>query len=1387
MAVIGAAVAAVAGVVSSVAGAVGVLGTVGKALIGIGLSVGVNALAGSMARSGSTPGGVQSDVSFGADVPRSIPFGRVGTTGHFIYKNSFGKNNKYLELVYVLADWPCDELEKIWVDGEEKALVAEAIPPGNTETARYHVDGYSHNGEEKFIVRFFKGRFNQAADAELVANARGSGSNRTWDDDSVAAGCCYVSVTLWYEDKLYPSGVPTLFFQLKGALLYDWRKDDTVGGSGNHRWEDVGTWEWSDNPAVCEYNYRRGFWRNGEKLLGMGVPAYDLLLDHYTAAANVCDEPTTEGGETVRRYRCSAIIADDIEYRTGVEAFTRAMAGFALEHSGQYAPVAGTSQAIVATITDDDLMVGEAVEWSKTRPRSELVNSLSGTFTDPSELWEPVAYKPLVSATWEAEDGGERLAATYDLPSVTSRFQALRVRRTYGRAMRMQAHGSIALGLRFIYLEPGDWIRWNSARYGDRTYRIAEWVKEKNQVIRLGIEETQPWVFGEDAYDGDVTPTLLNPVPSGLAATVTGLTVQATTIGGGKGQERPALHVTWDPPEDRTVTAVILEYRVANSPAVYRYRDDDPESGSHHIVQDLMGNTGYQVRATIATRPPRVTQWTAWVGMTTANVYELVDAQAAIDAAAADAAEIQQLLFDAIGGADVELINLGTLAVAQGVLESQVALNGVDVTQLRTSLTNLVTALDHRQSVRDTVAAHIEFQWFEDLESNASTLLTLATQVDDINSTLTDAGIVIDPVTGNVTITGVDGLDARLTSEVDALTGLISDRATRVELQNGLAALAAGFESSEIWTFDAGSDGWSPSAGTLTWAAGAVQIGAGGVAVSPTVAIDAAANPLIAMRIKRASGGDWDVAVEWDAGAGWVGGVAIDEPASPGSYKDVTLSLADDPAWAGTIEAIRIVTSGGSAYDVDMVRVGQSALQQLFLDDIAGTLTDLQTSIDLNSAAIESRATLAELGTESDRITTVISRVDAAEAAIALRATTAVVDDIATSVTVAQQQIDALAGTIHSLAVSTKTDDLSREVENLGRSLINWIRTGDERLNELSAGLSVASHKLSARVDSVDAARAEQLATLSAAIDGALATITAEQVARADAIAAVTADISNLEARVAANEDGTAGAVAAIASEQIARATADEAIASNLTAVEARVVTAEGAVAEAQASIADEATARATADQAEAIARQTLAARVTTAEGDIAAATAAVASESVARANADGALAATVTSLAARVDSAESGVSANEASITQESVARANGDSAVAAQVTTMQATVNGHTSTLQVHGGAIGGFAYQWGVTGTINGSTGGFTMTGIRRMGGSTTHQLLVRGDVLVDGTITGAKIAADAISANHINVSGLSAIKADMGTLTAGKIVSDNGKLEINATGGFILIRD
>jgi hypothetical protein len=424
-----------------------------QVLAGTAVSLGLNFLSTTLSEKPRGLGGSRAQVQIGADVPRQVIFGRGATAGSPVYISGRGKKNTYLTIVFRLADWECDSLESVWVEGDKRTLTSVSVV--GTEHARYIVSGT--NG--KIVIRFFRGTMTQAADSELIADETGTNGSRigTWTTNHRLAGICYASVRVEYGEEGMPS-VPNFVFGVKGAKLYDWRKDSTNGGSGAHRWSDPTTWEWSDNPAVCDYNFRRGFYRNGIRVLGMGVPSADLLLDYYTAAANVCDETLTEGGVTEQRYRVGVIVPDDAEWRVAVDAFRASMAGEVVERAGTFGVIAGGAYAPVMTITDDDMRADAPSSFSRKVPRSELYNAVAVTWSNPRIRYESDTLTPLTDSTYETEDNLERIVKAVDLSMVYKPYQARRIGKIILEQSRMQATHVGVYPAKFSALEPGDWV-----------------------------------------------------------------------------------------------------------------------------------------------------------------------------------------------------------------------------------------------------------------------------------------------------------------------------------------------------------------------------------------------------------------------------------------------------------------------------------------------------------------------------------------------------------------------------------------------------------------------------------------------------------------------------------------------------------------------------------------------------------------------------------------------------------------------------------------------------------------------------------------------------------------------------------------------------------------
>ena len=190
--------------------------------------------------------------------------------------------------------------------------------------------------------------------------------------------------------------------------------------------------------------------------------------------------------------------------------------------------------------------------------------------------------------------------------------------------------------------------------------------------------------------------------------------------------------------------------------------------------------------------------------------------------------------------------------------------------------------------------------------------------------------------------------------------------------------------------------------------------------------------------------------------------------------------------------------------------------------------------------------------------------------------------------------------------------------------------------------------------------------------------------------------------------------------------------------------------------------------------------------------TSAITSEASTRASADSALASDITSLTSTVNS-------NTSAISSEATTRANADSALASDITSLTSTVNGNTASITTNATAItdindnasASYVLQLNANGKVaqmvlnsNADSGtGATSTiafladtfKIDNDAGSSVSPFVVSGgSVLIDN----ARI--ENLTADKLNVSNLSSISADLGSITGGSINIGSGNFTVDTSG-------
>jgi hypothetical protein len=620
-------------------------------------------------------GGAILEIQYGEGQSRLVAIGKVATAGVAVYDNSFGTANKTLQRVYKLSDFYTTALTRVAINNEWVTL-------GSLDSTKgYPVTSGDYSG--LIWVKFLDGR-QTSADSYLTGNDNPDGR---WTTDHKGIGVSYAIVTLEYDDEKLNS-VPEILFEFTGAPLYDPRKDTSVGGSGSHRWNDVSTWEYSANPVLAEYGYRMGFYTGTygsghDRFCGMGYSQAELDYTRYAAAADICDQ-TVEGEN---RYVVSIFLDAGRDHGDNVEDLMTACAGMVVEGvSGPY-PILGASQTPVATLTNDDLIASAPVVFAAKRPVSEVVNTVSGNYIEPSLVYAETGY---TAQTLAGTVTADRRTIDFNLnfPMVPSKRQAEQLASIYFSENRFEATKTVLVHMKWICLEVGDWITWTDDEDGasSRDYQIvgmgiAELSAAEPRAVQLTLQER------DDSIYDDIGP-VTTPTQAGKPGAPTYLqelqsfVVSAINVIGDGGNEIAAISVSWSAVTDPTVESILLEWRPTGDDSRKVAKVLSRNATVAILQEGVVGATEYEVRNTIIPRPARSTTPSAYstvttnaVGTGTDYVSLGADVRAAIERLRADVTRIQQTVSESALGISEAIISTSQDTLYRRTLKAQ--LNGL--------------------------------------------------------------------------------------------------------------------------------------------------------------------------------------------------------------------------------------------------------------------------------------------------------------------------------------------------------------------------------------------------------------------------------------------------------------------------------------------------------------------------------------------------------------------------------------------------------------------------------------------------------------------------------------------------------------------------------------
>lgn len=744
------AVVAIGAAVSSFVAGVGIIGqAVIMAGIGVASTYLISALTPKPQTDGSSsPGGVNFQRQYGANVSRQVPCGLVGLAGHDVYVSTSGTANNLLQQVYVLGDYLCEALNRIAINGVYCNLGDDA-----GDGYRPVVDGGNFAQNPPLIYVKFCDGSQATADANLVNFANPA---ERWASTNIGVGLCYVIIQMFYDTN-NNSSFPDFFFELRGARIYDFRLDDTVGGSGDHRFGDLTTYQYSANPIIIEYNYRRGFTINGDLFCGMGMSASDLPLDKWTTAANICDELQGDG---LPRYMCSILLDCMTTHSDNLQSISLSCGSMQIDAVDGSWPLVGTDQTVVRTFLDSDIISLADFKYTAKQSMSTLVNSVSGNYPEPDQFWSMISYDGQTNSDLLTIDRRTR-DLSMDFPQVPLKRQADQLAFIYLYENRFEITSTVTLRPRFQTLEAGDWVNWNSKRYGLHTFIVTG-----TQLLNLDSADGPRNIVlslqqrDGSMYDG-VTPTIsVLPFPPGqpnYMAEVADFALIPVSVAGVNGVVQAAIRVSWAAITDVTVTSVAVMYYPVGHPEAAIVQTVTSDISVVVLAEGIVGVTLYAVQAKIITTPLRTTTYNAGLTVTTLqNIYTLANFD---DALQYQVTTALANLSDRLSNAEQLIASVSSNAsgrqwnnkqMVQRQLQSVTGTLGASITETLTVATNTQTAFAAYQ-----------------LDVNA----TLGTQSADITE---NATAIADVVTG---FTASWSLTLNVAGHIDGIK-LLSDGTT---------------------------------------------------------------------------------------------------------------------------------------------------------------------------------------------------------------------------------------------------------------------------------------------------------------------------------------------------------------------------------------------------------------------------------------------------------------------------------------------------------------------------------------------------------------------------------------------------------------------------------
>jgi len=485
---------------------------------------------------------------------RKIVYGRARIGGNIVYLESTGSDNKYLWLVIAVAAHEIDAYESVYFNDEK-------IWNGTNYL----------NGWGSFVsISFHKGD-------QTTADSGLDTVSTKWTSDHILFDTAYMVVKLTYDVDQFAQGLPNISTIIRGKKVLD---------------PSTSTTAWSQNPALCIYDYLR------DTKYGLGEVTTNILTASVNTAVGVCDEAITlAAGGTQARYTIDGVVDTGNSIKSNIETMIGSMAGRLVYSGGLFEIHAGEYVAPSITV-DESQIIGEITIQTK-QSRRNAYNGVKGVFLSEDDNYILADYPAQISSSYAVQDG-DPIYLDMALPYTVNNIRAQRLAKLALFRSRQQEAITIPCNLSALRFKIGDNISVTNTRlgYSAKVFEVVgysmDFRPDGQIVVNVDAIETAASIWDwtttdEEVYLGAGEVALYD---GSFAVAPTSINVTSGSFLSDDGTFNSQFNVAWTNADDAFTDHYVVEWKLAAST---NYFNQTTKSTPFSIV-NLVNNASYNVR-----------------------------------------------------------------------------------------------------------------------------------------------------------------------------------------------------------------------------------------------------------------------------------------------------------------------------------------------------------------------------------------------------------------------------------------------------------------------------------------------------------------------------------------------------------------------------------------------------------------------------------------------------------------------------------------------------------------------------------------------------------------------------------------------------------------------